>query len=379
MNSLSAAIAPFLPFAATMIRQMTGPGEPALTLVNLGDPANPETQSGVALSLGKALRRAGAGISTDGVLTGSLEHRVYWRSMRSSVGARVMRSSRVVGLLSRRLGSRLADTNGIPILISSDLLMPRGMPFATWDDQTIAQRRRAGLLGRWGERNIEAAITRQADQCRRAKVCFVATEWAAESMINEYRVSPDRVVVVGRASNLDTSPTARDWSIPRFLFPCSSWEGKNGPRVIAAFERLRTSIPEATLTVIGRHPVINRPNVIELGWISLGDVAQKRRLEQAYSEATCLLIPSLQEATGISAIEGGRAGIPSIGTVNGGVRHVIGPGGATVDPVDVEALVAAMIRFSDPTEAERVGRLALDHTKDMTWDTIAERVISALA
>jgi glycosyltransferase involved in cell wall biosynthesis len=77
-----------------------------------------------------------------------------------------------------------------------------------------------------------------------------------------------------------------------------------------------------------------------------------------FESATCLVVPSLAEAGGAVHAEAASAGIPAIGSTNGGSGDVIASGGVVVDPLDQQAITDAMIRFCDPETAESVGELA---------------------
>lgn len=350
-----------------------------ITVTGPGNPRSPATQSGVPAALCRALELLGAEVHANSEFGGGgMRARLYWRAMGTRPGASLLRGDLLVGIRSHGLERRLRETSGPVLMVQTELFVPRHREIAVWLDQTAVQRRDLGALEGWSDRAVGQTVKRQADACRSAVACFAATEWCAESIAGDYGVAIDRIHVVGRAPNVEPRAIDRDWTVPRFLFVASKWERKNGPRVLAAFARVRDRIPNAELTVAGHHPEINQPGVKTVGWLNLASDGDRSLLTRLFETSTCLLIPSLSEAVGISAIEAGRAGVPSIGTINGGVRHTIGAGGSVVDPLDVDALTGQMIRMCDPATAHELGALANAHTRDMTWERIAIRVIDAL-
>ena len=298
--------------------------------------------------------------------------------MRTQRGASLLRGDTLVGIRSRGFERRLKGTTGPLLMVQTELFRPKDRDLAIWLDQTAVQRRDLGALDAWSDRAVAQTIRRQASACREAVACFAATEWCAESIAEDFGVQRDRIHVVGRAPNVEPRSVERDWSTPRFLFIASQWERKNGPRVLESFARLKDQVQNAELTIAGRHPAINQPGVSPIGWLQLDRADDRSKLTSVFETSTCLLIPSLSEATGISVIEAGRAGIPSIGTVNGGVSQVIGEGGYVVDPLNSDALLGEMLRMCDPNTARELGAIANARTRDMTWENIARKVIDAL-
>jgi glycosyltransferase involved in cell wall biosynthesis len=183
---------------------------------------------------------------------------------------------------------------------------------------------------------------------------------------------------VGVGRNRDIAADPRSWDTPTFLIVASDWERKNGARVLAAFEQVRQTHPDARLHVVGRHPRIEQAGVETHGFLSMGDESDRRKLDQLFAQATCYVMPSLHEPLGIAHAEAGAAGIPSIGTERGGAREVIGDGGAVVDPTDLGQLVDAMRRFSNPTEAAAAGQRAQTQAQLYTWPRVAKRLLNAM-
>lgn len=273
---------------------------------------------------------------------------------------------------------RKGPVDGIVQLASDFLIRQPRSPLVTYEDMTIRQAVDADYA-EWklARRDLKWRIDRQAATYRTAAACCTRSDWAASSIRAQYGIDSAKVKVVGVGRNRDIPVQGRAWDRPTFLIVASSWERKNGPRVLSAFEQVRQHHPDARLHVVGRHPRIDAPGVEPHGFLSLNDAAQKARLDELFAQATCFVMPSLHEPLGISYAEAGAAGIPSIGTERGGAREVIGPGGTVVDPFDLRQLIDAMEGFADPSHAAAVGQRALAHSQLYTWPRVAKRILNA--
>jgi Glycosyl transferases group 1 len=284
-------------------------------------------------------------------------------------------------MLRRRMAS--AGPLDAMVLRGSEMQLPAGPPVATFDDSTVLQARESypwphlqglseGDFRRWAARQRSAYVG--------AVACCCATQWVAESIVGDYGIPRERVFTIGFGQNHETrEPAPRDWSTPRYLFVGADWPRKNGDAVLAAFARVREQIPDARLDLVGGHPRIDQAGVHAHGPLSLVSQADRETLAGLYAEATAFVMPSLHEPAGIVYVEAGGSGVPSIGTSNGGAATMIGPGGLVVDPLDGEAIIAAMLQLANPETAQRLGALARSHSRLFTWRLVAERLVRALA
>ncbi len=364
------------------------------------DPRDMQADSGAA----GAVLQAMAEIVAEAVpLSGALPPRLRRLAHLSSVGTRLrpgdlgdpraaarrVHSAAQLGrptiaARNRMMRRRLAHTGALDGIVQRgcEMLLPRAQRFVTYEDSTVAQ----ALSYPWPHlQGLSAAdVERYAARQRRvyalAHACCACTHWAAESITGSYGIAAERVFVVGLGQNhppAELSP--RDWSVPRYLFVGVDWERKNGPAVVAAFSRVREQHPEARLDVVGGHPRLDAPGVVGHGPLSRTNPAERELVASLYRSATTFVMPSLHEPAGIVYVEAGAAGVPSIGSTDGGAATMIGPGGTVVDPLDPERIYSAMLELADPQTAQRLGDLARRHAGLFTWRQVAERLIRALA
>jgi glycosyltransferase involved in cell wall biosynthesis len=252
----------------------------------------------------------------------------------------------------------------------------------TLEDMTIVQARKAGntIWSAMPARAVAARVARQRDAYERARACCVTTHWAADSIVSDYGIPAEKVHVVGIGRNIEPGGAAveRDWSLPRFLFVGAEWERKNGPRVLAAFARLRADVPDARLDVVGAHPPLQADGVVAHGLLRLDEEADRSRLAELFASATCFVMPSLHEPSAQAYVEASAYGVPSIATSNGGSAELVRDGGIIVDPLDDDGLLETMRALCDPATAARLGRLAQRRSSLFTSRALTGRLLRAL-
>lgn len=281
--------------------------------------------------------------------------------------------------LRRELAS--AGTLDAVVQRGCEMRLPGRNRVITFEDSTVIQARASypwPHLQALSERDFRRYVDRQRHAYESAAACCCATHWVADSIVGDYGIPRGRVFTVGLGQNHEApEPPPRDWSRPRYLFVGIDWERKNGPAVLAAFALAREQHGDAQLDVVGGHPPIEQPGVVTHGLLSLVRPADRERLARLYATATAFVMPSLHEPGGTVHCEAGGAGIPSIGSTDGGTATTIGPGGMVVDPRDPNALLAAMLELADPDTARRLGALAREHSLLFTWRKVAERLVRA--
>jgi glycosyltransferase involved in cell wall biosynthesis len=266
------------------------------------------------------------------------------------------------------------------VQIGTGYTLDTDTPIATFEDMTVAQTRGHHYAG-WSdlsERAYDARLRRQREIYESAVACCMTSRWAAQSIIDDYGIAPEKVHVVGVGRNHTAPALDRDWTRPRFLFVGLEWDRKNGDGVVRAFARLRETLPDAQLDLVGGHPTIDAPGVTGHGVLRLDVPEEHQRLERLFGESTCFVMPSFSEASAIAYVEAAAAGLPSIGTISGGSDYLIGDGGVVVDPHDDDALLAAMLRMSDAATAESMGAAARIRSELFTWPQVARRLVRAL-
>ena len=372
--------------------------DPTVAILFPGDPAARSTWSGTPLGVLTGFTENGVNACPVTATPPELAHSLalntvalahLHRSRRSGaketlrLSRRLARNTPAMSALYTRAAtraiSRHADLTAV-VQIGTGYGVETPLPLVTYEDMTIAQALECGYpeWNRLSRRSLRRRIDFQKRAYERASACCATTFWAADSMVRDYGVSPDKVHVVGVGRNHSVDPPDdRDWSVPRYLFVGWEWERKNGPRVVRAFERVRDQIPAAQLALVGRHERIDGPGVRDHGILRLDEPAQRQQVEELFRSSTCFVMPSRCEPSALAYIEAAHAGLPAIGTTVGGFSDQLREGGRAVDPADLDGLVDAMLEFADPDVAARAGSIARSRSQLYTWPSVASRLLRA--
>ena len=161
---------------------------------------------------------------------------------------------------------------------------------------------------------------------------------------------------------------------------------KNIERIVAAFERMPAQ------TTAGRQLVIAG----KVGWRSDDLVAALRRAEGTgrirwldyvdagdlralYQGAAAFVFPSLYEGFGLPVLEAFASGTPVVTSNTTSLPEVAGDAALLVDPLEVDALAAAMTSVVEDTAlAGRLREAGRTRAKAFTWARCAEETVAVL-
>jgi Glycosyl transferases group 1 len=351
---------------------------PRIAVVFAGDPTNPRTWSGVPVGLAAGLRAAGAEpVPIDARFPGA--ERVANALHMSWVQETTNPAFAAAATLKVSIAIRAAKVDGA-VMMGSGYSLSVAAPVVTFEDMTVVQalEQPGDAYASVSERDARRWRARQRRNYERSRACCVASHWAARSVHESYGIDSSKIHAVGFGRNADSQVIDRDWRTPHFLFVGGDWERKRGPAVLEAFAEIRKRQPDATLDLVGGHPAIDAPGVTGHGMLSLGTSEGRERLAALLARATCMVLPSAYEPFGITYLDAGAVGIPSIGTTVGGAPDAVGDGGVVVDPQDQAGLVRAMVDLCDPATAQTLGERAFTHSALFTWQAFAERLLRAL-
>ncbi|HEY8965183.1 MAG TPA: glycosyltransferase, partial [Candidatus Methylacidiphilales bacterium] len=156
--------------------------------------------------------------------------------------------------------------------------------------------------------------------------------------------------------------------------------------VLRAFAKLVETIPAARLVIAGTGDDRKRLEALALK-LGLGTVVRfpgsvsEKAKAALMREATALLYPSRREGWGLSVIEAGACGTPTIAAAVPGLRDAVedGQSGLLAPWGDVAAWEAAMARLiASPAERNRLGQGALERSRTFSWEKTAREMAEAL-
>jgi glycosyltransferase involved in cell wall biosynthesis len=188
---------------------------------------------------------------------------------------------------------------------------------------------------------------------RRAAALVPFSQYAARSMIDEYRVDPARVHVIAPGVDLDlfgdigAGRAALADPIKRILFIGGEFERKGGPDLIEAFLRTFADDENVELHLVTqpRGAIAAHPRI----FVHAGIVAYSPEWRELYERACVVALPSRREAYGHVYLEAAAARLPVVGSrIGAGPELVLeGVTGFLIPPGDIVALGSQLKRFTN--------------------------------
>lgn len=220
---------------------------------------------------------------------------------------------------------------------------------------------------------------RNRDCFQNARYVIAWSTWTAESLINDYHVSPSRIEVIPPGVDLAVwkprLTKAADGPL-NILFVGGDFERKGGDVLLEAFRKLpkgqfhlhivtKAAVPEEAGVTVHRSLLPNSADLVAL-----------------YQQADVYVHPAKAEAYGISAVEASAAGLPVIASRVGGLKSVVDDGvtGHLLDSAEPEEICQLLFGLADnPARREAMGRAARQRA-ELFFDVNnnVERVLSIL-
>lgn len=256
-----------------------------------------------------------------------------------------------------------------------------GIPYTIYTDNTMALTQR--IYPAWAPLSADASawwMQYEAEICRSATAVFTFSEFARQSVLDDYDCSPESVVAVGAGANqLLDSLGEKDYTAPRALFVGIDFTLKGGDVLLEAWPMVRKHVPDAELIIAGptRKPRRELPSGVSwIGWVD------RTRLASLYRSASVFVLPSLFDAYPLVLLEAMGHGLPCIGTSCCGIPEMIDDGvtGRLVPRYESEPLAEALIElFTNPDKTAAMGRAAhASVLRERRWTDVLDRVMAHL-
>ncbi|MCA9260890.1 MAG: glycosyltransferase family 4 protein, partial [Planctomycetales bacterium] len=168
----------------------------------------------------------------------------------------------------------------------------------------------------------------------RADAIVLPTQWAAQSVLEHYGASPEKVHVVEWGANVGELPeVATPRKLPadrplRFLFVGLDWERKGGDIAVDAVQQLNSYGIASELTVVGcrvpstcRHPWVNVVRRLDRA-----NPTDSQELDELFLNSDIYFHPARAECYGHALCEAQAFGMPVVSTDTGGISQCVRDG-----------------------------------------------------
>lgn len=228
--------------------------------------------------------------------------------------------------------------------------------------------------------------------CRFAHTVIVGSRWARQDVIRQYRVHPAKVQVIpeGAPSQFVLKPDEvflREIKQKHrlddafVLYPAITWAHKNHLRLLEALAHLRDSRGHVVSLVCtgslhksfwpsieARMRELDLESQVRfLGFVPDAELRAIQRL------ATCLVLPSLFEASSLPIFDAWEAGVPVASSSATALPDQIGDAGLLFDPHDVAAMAHAIeTLLGSESTREELRKRGTRRLKDFDWNRTAK-------
>jgi glycosyltransferase involved in cell wall biosynthesis len=224
------------------------------------------------------------------------------------------------------------------------------------------------------------------EHARRADAIITSSVRTQRQIVERFGVAQDRVyccppgapawMTLGRGPNVPSKGYA--------LLLGTLEARKNVGVFLDAFTRLAQSGQRPKLVIAGSATAdatewlarIAQPPLKDLVEY-VGYVTDERR-EALFTGARMLLLPSLDEGFGLTALEAMSAGVPLVASNRGSLPEVVAKGGLLIEPHDTDRWASVIDRLAgDDVMARDLACAGLDRAKAFTWEGTAATLAQA--
>lgn len=323
-------------------------------------------------------------------------------SQAGAASARGSRNLRDLWIMGRAVARERLDAFYFPSVYSYFPVPPR-LPVAVSFHDTIPERYGRIVFPTRGTRlfwNAKVALAR-----RQARALITVSEWSRRRLCQQFHLAPERVHVAGEAPSPSFAPAddpapRRTWLAGRGLSADARYliyvggfnPHKNLGMLVDAFAVLcrDDEKSDVQLLLVGDHAgdVFHADVDALRGRIAAGGVHERvhfagfvpdDELRHLYAGALALVLPSLEEGFGLSAVEAAACGTPCVATVHSPLPELLAGGGIFVHPEDAQGWRHALARIaSEPELRGKLAPRALEAARSLSWRDAARVVRGVL-
>lgn len=207
----------------------------------------------------------------------------------------------------------------------------------------------------------------------RACRIFVGNTRVADSLVNNYGVTQDKVIVSGFGAGLgEVLKYHKHFDGRSILFiGKGDFAKKGGYILLEAFKTVRAHIPDAALHIVGQDNIPSREGVINHGFIR-----DRQRLGDLMKSCCVFTLPSLVDRNPLTVIEAMASSTPCVVSNYGAIPEILADAGIVVENNNVKQLADAIVSLlKNPELAKSMGEKGrLRYESIYNWDRIWKEI-----
>ena len=222
---------------------------------------------------------------------------------------------------------------------------------------------------------------------RRACVILADSQATANDLSRFYGLSSGKIRVVYPGIDTphlgDTDAIKQKYHLPEryFLFMGTLQPRKNIARIVRAFGQWQQINPDDDTGLVlagGKGWLYDETWTTGVDGVSLPGYIDEADKGALYAGATALVFPTLYEGFGFPVLEAMHCGTAVIASNSSSLPELVGDAGLLVDPLDVDAISAAMDMISsDAGLRQQLRAKGQRQVAKFTWEAAAQAVLEA--
>lgn len=249
------------------------------------------------------------------------------------------REPRIIKKVAKKIEKRIEFSDADAIFSSGSLeisLLESKKPIIFWSDAVFA-----GILDyhldycNLNSKNIQMGNKLEQLALDNSELVIFASDWAANTAIENYSVDSSKIKVVPFGANLDYIPDmtlikqkieSRNQKILKILFIGVQWYAKGGDILLKIIEIINRNGIKTEVNIVGTLPPANfkgLDNVNIHGFISKSTLEGRTKIEDLYYNSDIFILPTRAESYGIVFCEANAYGLPVIAPNIGGIPTII--------------------------------------------------------
>ena len=376
--------------------------------LTMGEPYNVANWSGIPFHLFTTLKSKGYLLDAVGIvppkefdLSLKMLYGVYLRRTRrlQEVTQRSSLRRYVLGFTARRKINKLSNLcnkdENIAVLSTTTLIDTRRFRFPVFGylDATLYQAyslnpnyKKFNLLD---DRLFSNVNSLEKEIFKSYAGIFVFSEWVRNSLINDYSIEPEKIIVAGYAANLPGDIEdfdKRDFEKPVLLSVVTDFYRKGGKITMETYRILSSRFRDLNLVLIGNVPESyksqDRSRIQIVNFLRKDRPDDLQKLISYYKSASVFLLPSMYDTMPAVILEAMYLKTPVVASNVCGIPEMVKDGETgfvvpSFNPEDYAEKVSLLLK--DDTLRWKFGDNARKRVlSKFTWDRVTDKIINGI-